>query len=140
MATSGATGRSADGRPCPCGSGRGHAACCGPYLDRMREAPTAEALMRARYCAHATGDVAYLAHSWHPDTRPPDVHDPGVQWLGLEVQEVARGGALDREGTVSFVARYRSAAAGAERGVLAERSRFARLGMRWVYVDGDVLD
>lgn len=90
--------------------------------------------MRARYSAHAVGDAAYLRRSWHPDTCPEAVTDPSVSWTGLEVREVSGGRALDRQGTVSFAAHYRRFG---EDGVLVERSRFVRLGTRWVYLDGD---
>ena len=39
--------------PCPCGTGASYRRCCAPYLAGEREAPTAEALMRARYSANA---------------------------------------------------------------------------------------
>ncbi|MCC6435865.1 MAG: hypothetical protein IT196_12600 [Acidimicrobiales bacterium] len=125
------------GPVCPCGSGSALTGCCGRYLDGTREAPTAEALMRARYSAHALGDVEFLRRSWHPDTRPVAVADPGVTWVRLEVRDKEQGGQLDRSGTVAFVAHYRS---GEGDGVLAERSRFARVGTRWLYVDGVPFD
>ncbi|MGE0727518.1 MAG: YchJ family protein [Acidimicrobiia bacterium] len=125
------------GPPCPCGTGAALASCCGRYLDGQRHAPTAEALMRARYSAHALGDVEFLRRSWHPDTRPSTVTDPGVTWVRLDVRGRERGGQLDARGTVDFVAHYRS---GEGPGVLAERSRFERVGTRWLYVDGEPLD
>jgi len=124
------------GAPCPCDSGSAFARCCGPYLAGTAEAATAEALMRARYVAHARGDAAFLTRSWHPSTTPPLVTDRSITWTGLEVRSCERGRALDREGTVTFAAHWQR---GAERGVMVERSRFGRLGTRWVYVDGESL-
>ena len=34
-------------------------------------APTAEALMRSRYCAYTMGLEGYLLATWHASTRPP---------------------------------------------------------------------
>lgn len=118
--------------PCPCGSGRGFGQCCGPIL-AGRDADTAEQLMRSRYTAFALGDVAHLARTWHPATRPEDL-DPGrgTQWLALAIVRAA-GGPSDDEGVVEFRARWR---AGGETGQLHEVSRFRRRRGRWVYVDG----
>lgn len=51
---------------CPCASGLGYAACCRPYHRREREAPTAEALMRSRFCAFAKKEGSYLVATLHP--------------------------------------------------------------------------
>lgn len=117
---------------CPCGSGRDEAGCCGRFLSGGAQAPTAEALMRSRYTAFARGDAAYLASTWHPDSRPRRVHvDPGRRWVGLDVVAVAGGGLLDRTGTVEFVAHHdRDGVAGE----LHEVSAFAKLDGAWRYV------
>lgn len=52
--------------PCPCGSGRPLAACCGPYLDGA-EPPDAPSLMRSRYTAFVLGRHDHLARTLHPD-------------------------------------------------------------------------
>lgn len=93
--------------------------------------------MRARYSAYATGDEAFLRRSWHPDTCPEDIAlDPSMRWLGLEILESTGGRALDTTGAVAFAARYERQGRTA---VLAERSRFVRVGTRWLYLDGDPL-
>ena len=48
---------------CPCHSDVLYVACCRPFHRREREAETAGILMRSRYAAFATGEVAYLAHT-----------------------------------------------------------------------------
>jgi SEC-C motif-containing protein len=97
-------------------------------------APTAEALMRSRYSAFATGDAEYLLHSWHPDTRPRTLSlDAAQTWERLEVLSTTDGGPLHHEGAVEFRAHYRHSS---HTGVLHERSRFSRVDGRWVYVDG----
>ena len=118
--------------PCPCGLGPTLDACCGRFLAGEADAPTAERLMRSRYTAFVVGDVPHLLRSWHPDTRPATlVLEPSVRWLGLDVLATTRGGLLDTEGTVEFVARH-------DGGEQHERSSFLRHDGRWTYV-GPVL-
>jgi SEC-C motif-containing protein len=123
--------------PCPCGTGRDYAACCGRYHGG-EPAPDAEALMRSRYSAFVTGDADYLRTTWHPDTRPADLglDAPGAlrtTWLGLSVKQHRVTGPDTAE--VEFVARYRSGGGSAVR--LHERGRFIRSEGRWLYVDGE---
>ncbi|QGQ18473.1 hypothetical protein GC089_03395 [Cellulomonas sp. JZ18] len=130
------TTRPADGSRCPCGSGDTFGACCGRYLAGAAAAPTAEALMRSRYTAFATGDAAYLHATWHPRTRPARLDlDDDVRWVRLDVLRTQAGGPFDDAGVVEFVAHHRGAGG---RGRLHETSRFVREGGRWSYVDGDV--
>jgi SEC-C motif-containing protein len=114
-------------------------ACCGPLLARERDADTAEGLMRSRYTAYVLGDGDHLFRTWHPRTRTDDAEpDDRVRWVGLEVLEVVDGAAGDDEGVVEFRARWVSTDDGpVRRGELHERSRFARRGRRWVYVDAE---
>lgn len=89
--------------------------------------------MRSRYTAFSVGDAVHLARSWHPRTRPDDiVVDDGTEWIALVIEDASEDGDA---ATVTFRAAWRH---GRERGELRERSRFARRGGRWVYVDGDV--
>ena len=123
--------------PCPCGTGRDYAACCGRYHDG-EPAPDAEALMRSRYSAFVTGDADYLRATWHPDTRPADLGldkpgAPRTTWLGLSVKQHRVTGPDTAE--VEFVARYRSGGGSAVR--LHERSRFIHSDGRWLYLDGE---
>ncbi|MFT4086774.1 MAG: YchJ family metal-binding protein [Gordonia sp. (in: high G+C Gram-positive bacteria)] len=124
---------------CPCGSGDPLADCCGRYLTggpREGRAPSAEALMRSRYTAFAVGDADYLLASWHPGTRPSSLTlDDDQRWLHLTVVDAQGGGPFDVEGSVEFVAAYRTPEG---RGELCEFSRFVREGGRWLYVDGDL--
>ena len=54
---------------CPCGLGETLESCCGPYLKHEKKPPTAEALMRARYTAYATGDVDFIVESHDPERK-----------------------------------------------------------------------
>ncbi|MFT3715957.1 MAG: YchJ family metal-binding protein [Gordonia sp. (in: high G+C Gram-positive bacteria)] len=126
-------------RTCPCGSGDPCRACCGRYLTGLGEggaAPTAAALMRSRYTAFALGDVEHPSATWHPSTRPADLHlDDDTRWLHSSVGPTTGGGPFDRAGTVEFTAVFRGPDG---RGELREHSRFVKENGRWLYVDGDV--
>lgn len=126
------------GAPCPCGSGRGYAVCCGPYLERAAQPATAEQLMRSRYTAYALARADYLLRTWHASTRPARLDlDGEIKWLGLKVVRSAGGSAHDHEGFVEFVARYKPHGPA---GRLHETSRFVKEDGRWYYVDGAVAE
>ncbi|GAB2668874.1 YchJ family protein [Barrientosiimonas humi] len=115
--------------PCPCGSGKTFAECCGPLLSTERLAETAEELMRSRYTAYVYGNREHLWRTWHPKTRPVDVViDPSVRWISLQINDVRDGGADDGAGVVEFTATHDS-------GTMHERSRFERRAGRWFYLD-----
>lgn len=91
--------------------------------------------MRSRYTAFVLGDESWLRRSWHPSTRLRRIHVSGDdEWLGLTIVS-ARGGPLDDEGVVHFVAEVRRGDAVTR---LEERSRFTRHDGAWVYLDGTV--
>lgn len=119
--------------PCPCQSGRDSARCCGAILAGQRAA-TAEALMRSRYCAYLTGDLAYLLRTWHPSTRPLAIEaDPDLTWCGLEILHLDQGQEDDQTGLVEFKATGRRHHQLLE---LHETSRFVNEDGRWYYVSG----
>ncbi|MZF90914.1 YchJ family metal-binding protein [Streptomyces sp. SID5643] len=116
---------------CPCGLPEPYEACCGRYHSGAAAAPTAEALMRSRYCAFVKGEAGYLLRTWHPRTRPGTLElDPGMRWTGLEILGTSGGSAFHSAGIVEFRAWYRG-------GSLHERSSFERVDGVWVYVDGE---
>lgn len=122
---------------CPCGSGSLYSGCCEP-LHLGSAADSAEALMRSRFSAFALGLDRYLLASWHPSTRPAALElEHGTVWRKLQIVDTVAGGPADETGVVEFRASYRNDGAA---GMLHERSRFARVDGRWVYVDGDILD
>ena len=120
---------------CPCGTGKGYAACCGPLHSGNAFAPTAEVLMRSRYSAYACNQVGYLLATWHVRTRPATLfpHEPGTRWLGLQIRAQTQQDA--DHATVAFVALSKLHGR-AHR--LQEISRFVRDDGRWYYLDGDV--
>jgi SEC-C motif-containing protein len=122
--------------PCPCGSGKPYAACCGPCHDGTRPAPDAEALMRSRYTAYVRGNAPYLLATWHPDTRPGHLdldEAPVPRWLGLQVKRHEVLG--PEEARVEFVARYK---VGGRAFRLHETSRFLCREGVWYYLDGEM--
>lgn len=123
---------------CPCGSGRDYADCCGRYHRGEAQAPTTEALLRARYSAFVLGDEDYLRHSWHPDFYPNEPVTAGstMHWQGLEVLCQEQGEPKDEAGVIEYVARY---SAHGRPGQLHERARYRKEQGRWYYVDGDML-
>lgn len=121
--------------PCPCGSGRPLAGCCGALLRGAARAATAEQLMRSRYCAYVLGDEPYLLATWHASTRPAalDLAAAPVKWLGLRILRIEAGGAGECRGTVEFEARYKPRGRAVR---LHEVSRFVHENGAWYYLDG----
>ncbi|AKH19770.1 YchJ family protein [Sedimenticola thiotaurini] len=127
---------------CPCGSSKQAADCCDPVINGEQNAATAESLMRARYCAFASGQVEFLNSSLHPEHRDDhDVHATrrwaeNSQWLGLQIVASERGGEQDQDGEVEFIATYK------EKGVIRqhhERSSFSKLDGVWYFVEGELV-
>ena len=89
--------------------------------------------MRSRYSAYALQLGGYLLDTWHPDTRPSELGRlDDCKWIRLQIGERAAGGPNDSTGVVAFTAYYTRNGRAAR---VSERSRFARLDGRWVYVD-----
>jgi len=126
---------------CPCGSGEPFDTCCGPIIDGV-PAPTAVALMRARYSAFATRRIGvFLVDTLAPEKmsafnlREVELSARDAEGLGIEILTVADGGGEDEEGTVEYVARFRIR--GQEQ-IHHELATFRREDGRWLYVDGRV--
>lgn len=98
--------------------------------------------MRSRYSAYATGNVAHLMRTTHPDG--PHFEADARAWAedlrrycaavsfdGLTVSDRSEDG--DR-GTVTFHARL---SAGGKDMSFGEKSRFVRVDGRWLYLDGE---
>ena len=126
--------------PCPCGSGKSYASCCGALHQRFAAdgtlgATSAEALMRSRYSAYVRDELAYLLATWHVSTRPADLapNEAGLKWLGLEVRRHLSPDA--DHASVEFVARSKL---GGRAHRLHEISRFVREDGSWYYLDGEL--
>ena len=122
--------------PCPCGSGRVYAACCGPLHDGSVSASTAQQLMRSRYSAYVLRNEAYLLQTWDPSTRPTAIDFPDdLTWIRLEIRKTKKGGVGDKKGIVEFRALYRCQG---QNRIFEETSRFQREGQTWFYLSGIV--
>ncbi|WP_346825274.1 YchJ family protein [Serratia inhibens] len=125
---------------CPCGGGLEYSACCEPYINGVRPAPTPGTLMRSRFTAYVKHNVDYLIATWHPDCQAGEWRKSivdsfkGTEWLGLTVVE-EREGQDAGEGFVEFIARFVDTVSD-ERKAMHERSRFLQLDQRWYYIDG----
>jgi SEC-C motif domain protein len=121
--------------PCPCGSARAYAQCCGPLIEGGATAADAETLMRSRYTAYTRLAGDYLMATWHPSTRPaaPGFEPPLPRWMGLDIK--ARRMTDPDHAQVEFVARYKI---GGRAHRLHENSRFVRENGRWYYLEGDM--
>lgn len=138
MTTTASTPLSDDAR-CPCLSGEIYGACCGRFHRGEATAPTAEALMRSRFSAFAVGDAPYLLRTWHPSTRPGTLElDDSLRWYRLDIVVTSRGGLLDTEGEVGFVAHYKVPGVPGSAGRQSELSRFRKDVGAWTYLDGIV--
>jgi len=124
---------------CPCGTGRNYSECCGPYLEGKISAPTAEALMRSRYTAFATGSMDYIFNTHHESTRAELDMDSvkswalNSEWLGLEIRETQNGREKDTEGQVEFKCKFLF---NDKEQTHHELSTFKKDGDKWFFVDG----
>lgn len=92
--------------------------------------------MRARYSAHAKGNIQFIEQSWHPDTRPSDMSDVKAwndtcTWLALNVANSRR---LGKKGVVEFVGLYRQS------GKLQQHHEIAQFVLekgQWWYLERD---
>lgn len=123
---------------CPCKSGKAFKECCAPFLEGEKTPQTASELMRSRYSAFATGQIAYLKETLWPkyqaefDFAATATWAAENHWSGLSVLKTEKGSAADRDGTVLFEAKY---LAGGELKTHRELSRFRKKTGRWYYVE-----
>ena len=91
--------------------------------------------MRSRYSAYVKENESYLRNTWHPDTRPESIEfEPAIKWTRLRIKNTDKGGVKDEQGTVEFIATYKSNGRAFQ---LHEVSRFVRNNGDWVYLDGE---
>ncbi|WDP92035.1 MAG: YchJ family protein [Desulfobacter sp.] len=129
---------------CPCASGKPYGNCCGPFVEGLAHAPAPEALMRSRYTAFCLKNSDYLMATLAPEKRMGQEERlrqeltqtmAAIQWLGLAVIKVGPAG--EDRGNVEFAAFFEQAGVF---GQLHERSAFIRVGERWFYRDGEILE
>lgn len=119
---------------CYCGNTVSFQDCCEPYIKGIKNAPTAETLMRSRYSAFATGAADYLVNTTHISKRKyhnkRDIlaWSQANKWLKVEVL-------ASTETTVTFKAYYLDENLKAQ--VHYEHSTFKLENGKWFYVDGE---
>ncbi len=123
---------------CPCTNAKPYKECCFPLHNRVKNAITAEELMRSRYSAYVLKDEEYLKRTWHRSKRPKELNlkKENIEWLGLEIINKENGGRGDREGIVEFLARYKIQE---KEYNLHEKSNFIKKDKRWFYLDGEIM-
>ena len=124
---------------CPCGSGRTFTDCCKVYHLGQHLAPTAEALMRSRYSAYATGAIDYIIKTTHPDQQAALTQQrtrlaaDQTRWLRLEIIATDKGLKHDTRGRVEFKAWYHDDITG-QAHAFHETSFFIKQNDRWFYI------
>ena len=121
---------------CPCGSKTSYKKCCEPFHSGRQKPPTAEKLMRSRYCAYALGKVSYVVNTSAKDLkeklslREIMEYCKHLKCISLKILETAEGGESDVRGVVRFQAEM---AVKGEAFLQEERSLFERESGVWVY-------
>ncbi|GBF88151.1 hypothetical protein Rsub_00863 [Raphidocelis subcapitata] len=132
---------------CPCGSGAAYPACCG-RIHAGEPAPTAEALLRARFSAYRLQLVDYLVATTHPANPERTGDDKSYAraiaktaranaFLSLKIDKEEPGPTAD-EAFIEFTVQTRHNAPGSQGKppeTSRERSHFLREGGRWLYFD-----
>jgi len=124
-------------RKCPCGSDKEYLACCGPFIENHKSAPTPEILMRSRYTAYVKRDIAYIKRTMLGPAKRNFNEDKAntqaeqVTWLGLEILKVSPINA--NKGYVEFIAHFR---VGGKDQIIHEVSEFHKENGKWYYFDG----
>lgn len=126
---------------CPCGSQISYSECCEPYVTGAVPAPTAEKLMRARYSAYAKTAVEFILSSTIEEKRK-ECDEKAIKnwselstWHQLEILGTDKGGEMDDEGTVEFIAHFTE---GGIRKNYHEKGVFKKVDGNWYYVDGEI--
>jgi SEC-C motif domain protein len=128
---------------CPCGSDKPFDTCCEPFLNGMSTAPTAEALMRARYSAFTTANIDFIERTVHSGSRAGFDRESArkwaeqSQWHGLEILNVTGGKEEDVEGSVEFIATYSQKGEPVKHHEIAT---FRKEAEAWAFVDGHIMN
>ena len=127
---------------CPCNSGKIYGECCAPIISGEKKAETAEALMRSRYSAYATGAIDHLRTSATKavqadfDENSSKAWSEAAEWHGLEIIATEKGLADDQEGVVEFRALY---TANGEFCNHHEVAKFVKEDDGWKFDDGELV-
>jgi SEC-C motif-containing protein len=121
---------------CYCGSGNEFDQCCKRYLDGEEIPPTAEALMRSRYCAFVLKNFEYLRETHDPQNFDPQLQQANEEWakaVQFESLTVLKSEDAGNKGTVEFKVKYKE---DGEEKTHHEISRFRKQSGHWYYREG----
>ncbi|HIW35805.1 MAG TPA: YchJ family protein [Candidatus Treponema faecavium] len=125
---------------CPCGSGKPYSSCCYPIIQGTVLAPTAEALMRARYTAYVKHEIDFIIDTCEHaegineiDRNATIAWSNESVWQGLKILRTEKGTENDTEGVVEFEATYTRKGL---RDVHHETGSFKKIDGKWLYSVG----
>ena len=122
---------------CPCGSDKDFQSCCSRIHSDLKNALSAEELMRARYSAFVKQNIEFLYNTFHPsirrfqNKRDIEIWAKQNKWMQLEIIK-------STPFTVEFKAHYLDAQLQLE--IHHEKSTFKQLNNCFYYVDGELVD
>jgi SEC-C motif-containing protein len=133
---------------CPCrmteqGQQLSYEKCCQPFLDGKKKAPTAESLMRARYCAYAMKNIDFIddtqiaAENEVFDKEEAMKWANSSEWLGLQIVKTQKGQPEDNSGVVEFIAQYKDKNSGTEL-KHHETALFGKKDGAWMFKEGQI--
>lgn len=125
---------------CPCGSNLEYGSCCGLFHSGEQNAPSAEALMRSRYCAFVKKEYDYLEDTLDPQTFLKFDHEGNREWaekVQLVRLEILRAEETGNKAVIEFKAFYLDE--NVER-IHHEISKFRKQGGVWYFREGKVLN
>ena len=124
---------------CPCGSGKAYSECCEPIIKGTVDAPTPEALMRARYSSYVKQEIDFIINSCETGDKIAEIDRKATEdwsknstWHGLKILRTEKG-QNDDEGIVEFEATYTSKGI---RDVHHEIAGFRKVDGKWLYSEG----
>ena len=123
---------------CYCGSQLSLADCCQPLLNGEKTASSAEALMRSRFSAYASGNFPYILATYGPEQRIAHSLEElakdsqHTRWLKLDVHQSSQNGC---NGQVEFSAYYQF---DGQFYRMHESSQFVYQDGQWYYTTGKV--
>lgn len=124
---------------CPCGSGKKYADCCEAIIKGTIKAPTAEALMRARYTAYVKHEIDFIINSCEKGEKIEEIDRKATEdwsknstWHGLKILRTEPGKEPDTE-IVEFEATYTQKGI---RDVHHEIGGFKKINGEWFYSEG----
>ena len=127
---------------CPCGSGKKYGECCEPIIKGKTLAPTAEALMRARYSAYVKQAIDFIIDTCEQSEEIAEIDRKATEdwsktstWHGLKILRTEKGTENDTEGLVEFEATYTRKQI---RDVHHETGYFKKIDGKWLYTAGEL--